>query len=499
MASGMKAEPRYHDTVTMPAPSHPHGVRVVMTEDGPLESLLAYMAFVGDRSPSWQSKTASAVGLLYDYHRAAPPTTVEEQRTFLSRFSNALRSGTWVGDGSDPAELFWPPLPARKQAEVINAITRFSDWCADRTGAPPLNPTRAATFRERLATFRRLDRQNDRSTFKHLGNRAQMWRAAGTVHEVAAPQAPKSTPRRPPFFPLDAVRPLLMTGFRRRLHGAYWEQFDVRGQMIVILQRFGGLRASEPFHLFVQDVEPLVHDPHDPADGTSARVRLFHPSEGRTAYKDPLTGRLSLVPRAQFLEARYGRRPRNRMDWHGEYAGWKDLMLEDAKQHFANVHWFPREWGTRFWWLMDIYIRHVRPRGLDGHPYLFVNLGGDEGQCGAPYRLDSYYESLGAAVRKIGLTPSKELGTTSHGLRHAYGQVLSKLKVPRKFIQVFMHHAAPGSQDVYTQPEAGDAARELDAAYGRLAAGSIERAPEPDILLPPPLPAAPPRLHGARG
>lgn len=468
MPRGLAPQPRFHDTVTMPVPSAPEGMRVVLTADGPLPSLIDFFETQGGRSASYERKAASAVGLLYDYYIAVAARPDLEPKDFLSGFARALRRGTVdPKTGADPLDLYWPPVSLPRLREVLRYVTAYGDHCGTLAGTGPLNPLRPATFPEQVAAYRRLDARNARSLLKHLGNRAEMWRHAADTRTVAAPQAPKRTPRRPPFFPLERSTDLIFEGFRRRSSGAFWEQHNVRDMMIAVLQRFGGLRQSEPFHLFVGDVEPVVRDVTDSVLGTEARVTLYHPSEGAMRFRDPLTREVVVGTRAAYLLHVHGRRPRHIMKWSGEYAGWKDLMLDDGPQHSVNVHWFPREWGAVFWRLYDMYVRHVLPSGLT-HPYLFVNLGGDEGTLGSPYRLESYDAQLRAAVRRIGLAPKKELGTTSHGLRHAYGQVLTKLKVERKYIQIFMHHKSPMSQDVYTQPEMRDAAEALERATERL-------------------------------
>jgi integrase len=76
------------------------------------------------------------------------------------------------------------------------------------------------------------------------------------------------------------------------------------------------------------------------------------------------------------------------------------------------------------------------------------------------------YEKVHAtAVRRIGLIPAKNLGTTPHGHRHATGKYLSKAGFSRKVVMKIMHHASESSQDVYTQQsilEVQNALREYD-------------------------------------
>ena len=65
------------------------------------------------------------------------------------------------------------------------------------------------------------------------------------------------------------------------------ERLNLRDILITMLMNFGGLRVSEPFHLFVHDVLP---DPYHP---DRAYVRVFLPEEGQPhpVWRDP-RGRL---------------------------------------------------------------------------------------------------------------------------------------------------------------------------------------------------------------
>ena len=473
MPRGAFPQPVYHDTVTMPLPGVPEGMRVVMTPTGPLQSLIGFFTAKPDCGASYQRKAASAVGLLFDFWVATaadpgPPPL------FLHRFVKTLRSGTKdLSTGHDPLDLYWPPVSIKRLREIIRVVTAYGDYCALHENVGTLNPTREATFAERVARYRQLDHVNKHSLLKHLGTRKDRWEQASAVRSVRAPRDVKKAVRAPKHFPLDRTQDLLWTGFRVRQTGAFWEQYKVRDLMIAILQRFGGLRASEPFHMFVNDVTPVVRDVDDPILGTEAEVHLYHPSEGRIRYRDPITRNVMVSTRAAYLHTMWNRRPRDLMYHHGEYAGWKDLMLEDGPENRANVYWFPRVWGAVFWHLYDIYLRMVRPRAGEhefGHPYLFVNQSDLANPTfGAPYRVESYVEQFDKAVRRIGLVPAKQFGTTTHGLRHAYGQVLSRLKMDRKSLQIFMHHKSPESQDAYTQPDLDTARAHLDAASRAIA------------------------------
>ena len=86
----------------------------------------------------------------------------------------------------------------------------------------------------------------------------------------------------------------------------------------------------------------------------------------------------------------------------------------------------------------------------DQHPFAWINA---ERNAGDMYTIKMFGRSYEAAIERIGMTPSKGLGTTLHGGRHAYGKRAEQMGLGMKVIQHLMHHGSPLSQDVYTQPD----------------------------------------------
>lgn len=463
-----RIEPRFHAIVIEPSPGWPGGMRVVLMEGGErMESLVAFMLQSGPMSRQAQALLASAVGRLYDFLLAAPPVLGREESEFMQRFAAAVIHGT-IRDGDDPLGLFWPGTSKRRARQILRAVDAYSDYCANLVGARPLNPMRNATFVDRIRAYKALAHRKKHDPLAHLATSEEQYRRAMSNRTVQLPRNNKVLLVSPPFFPLDRTHDLLLTGFRRATTGPFHKQYAVRDMMIVILQRYGGIRASEAMHLFVDDVEPRVVRTTTGAS-VSADVWLYHPEDGLTGYTDPLTQKKQLRRRAEVLQALYQRDPRNSLRWPvSQWVGWKDLLIEEAKLQRSVIHFFPGEWAAVFYKLYCLYVAHVRPRNL-GHPYLFVS--GERGD-GSPLTLGSYHDAVARAVRRIGLDSSKARGTTSHGFRHAYGQVLSRLKVSEKVIQVLMHHKSPLSQQTYTQMPLGAITAAVDSARQQLAAGT---------------------------
>jgi len=442
-------------------------MRVVLTQQGPLQSLIEFLRHLGSPSATSQRKAAVAVGMLWDYFVATQPTQPAEQAVFLSSFVSRLATGTVDTDGNDPLDLNWYPLSASRAREVVRIVTAFSDFCALQVGTEPLNPLVPATFPQRIAAFRRYEHQSVTSMLKHLFTPEIIARRAAVARKATVERAPTKAKDAPPYFPFSHTMALFQDGFRRATTGPTWERYQIRDMLIALLQRFGGLRVSEPFHLWVGDVEPEIDNPLDSEWGTVARVRVFHPRDGTITYNDKLTRKRLYTSRAEYLMSQWGRIPRDQMKWDGMWAGWKDPLLDDNPDNAMTVHWYPRIMGAYFWHLYQMYLRHLLPSGLD-HPYLFVNLDESrDGTYGEPYRIESYTEQLEKAVTRIALASSKRDGTTSHGLRHAYAQSLRASDVSEKVIQIALHHKSLLSQQVYTRPSKRSAAHELDRAHAR--------------------------------
>ncbi|NKL02968.1 tyrosine-type recombinase/integrase [Rhizobium leguminosarum bv. viciae] len=456
--------PRFHDAVTVPVEGRRAGIRVVITESGPLVALIDFFQTPrnSNRSLDWQAKACRAVGCLYDYLYAVRDAERPHQPiTYLSDFVQALLSGTIGPEGDDPTGLYWPPSSWSRVSETLSFVNVFSDYCAKRFDTVALNPTNAATFQERVAAYRKLDVRNEHSLLKHLGVSKVEREQASLSRAIQSPRSPKVTDLSPPRFPPAALKGLLSDGYTRRKKGSRLsDRYNLRDLMIFVLQRFGGLRSSEPFHLYVTDIL-------EARDNSGlAEVRLYHPELGRFSHLDPITGKIVHATRTEFLRTKYGLIPRNRRT-DKRRAGWKELMLDVGPPHYyAVVRWFPTIWGKIFWKLYQAYVREVLPSKLD-HPYLFVNL--DKGEnFGSMYSLSAYYDNHAAAMARIGFEVSKSEGTTTHGLRHAYGHSLEVAGISDKIIQSCMHHKSLNSQGVYTLPDALEVSRALEAGRARL-------------------------------
>jgi integrase len=445
-------------------------MRVIVTADGPFVPLIDYFAEHQTRSLGWKSQVAYVTGLLIDFMHAKASHYVEPDRRqlLLADFALALRDGT-IEDGDDPSGLYWEGAAPERTNLLLALLCAFADWLAESHGVTALNPGRPSTLAEQIRYWRRWNSRRSTDLLKHLPPSETVRREAQrsrTGHPFQAPA--QQGGERVKKFPEDRIPDLLFKGFvvrggesKRAVHLRY----KIRDILITILMHGGGVRESEPFHLFVNDV---VEDPNFPG---RALVRIYHPEDGGIAWIDPLTGRRIRTTRREFLARIYGREPRNRLAGK-EHAGWKNPALTDARnEKFFQVFWFPAFWGELFWALYKIYVLHVYPKHRLDHPYLFVNL--NKRHFGDPYTLATFNKNHAAAVRRIGLSPEKGIGTTPHGHRHATGARMDRASVPGKIQTVVMHHTNPLSRLKYNERTAAEVQKELAASEPAIA-GVVE-------------------------
>lgn len=408
---------------------------------------------------SWQQEVCFAVGLLLDFVAAVGAGAVEDIRTdALRNFAESLVAGTANSPCEAVRALRWERRSISRAARLLSLITEFTDWLSNRTGRLPANPWRDAKSHERLVAVRRRQKASANNLLRHAVSRRREELEIGRVRSVAVPgdRGDGAVGEVKAFDPAMFPR-LLMEGLGRRAPpGAPLAQrLRLRDALILLLMHGGGLRLSEAFHLWECDVSV---ESVGPSGVPTAIVRLFHPQRGAA----PSAGGVQWRDREHCLAERWRMKPRN-LQRGRFHAGWKKLALTDTRRQCARVEWFPSYWGEVFLALYRSYREH-RPAG--NHPFLFVS------ECkahkGKPYTIAAFEQTLAAAVRRIGLASDKNLGTTAHGHRHAFGQALAAAGLDPLVIQQAFHHKSPDSQLVYTRPNAAQVNDELRGATERL-------------------------------
>lgn len=434
----------------------------------PFKPLIEYFLDYGrSRSAGWQREVVRAVGLFIDFLTANREhfRAQADRPQMLAAFAEALVGGTIGLDGEDPSGLYWEPKSTSRVTLMLNVLTTFSDWLVNKSDSTSINPWRQATMAEQITYWRRFDKRKASSLLSHTFGKDSAIERSQVARTIAVRRKSISSGiSAAKSFPDKRIWDLINNGFSVQGKSTFddvHERLNIRDMMITVLLHGGGLRESEPFHLYVSDIAI------DPSNHKSALVRLYHPEQGKAPedYIDPITVKHINADREQYLRVKWKMEPRN-LAVGRFHAGWKELKLTNGRDKYALVHWFPSYWGEVFMTLFKLYITKLRSRHC-AHPFLFVshkaNVAGD------PYTVDSFRQSHGKAVRRIGLEVRKELGTTPHGHRHAYAQALTDAKVSDDVIQAALHHKSPDSQKVYKEPSAEKMNAVLQAANAKFA------------------------------
>ena len=407
------------------------------------------------QSNQTRRETCQALGLFTDYSKSALETWSPAElaaaalpRRLVKGFCRALMDGTiqYVdGRAVERTGLYWRPRSRRRATSLAQRLAHFfkavepevgnSIWKDFTRGQrSELTPTQefqlalAAGYRRKNGFLAHLPRKSEEQ---------QVGPSAGVISKFGR------KPSRCHAFPSKYVFPFLMEGFTNQ-HG----HTDETAQLVALLLMIGGLRTSEPFHLYCSDVQ---------FEGKEPWVFLHNPEDGEVIDEGGIT-----ITRGVFLQ-RFNMAPRNR-NYAREDAGWKGVKEDEIG---TPVFWLPIA-GIRqlLYSKLRRYLLITRPQfmnqrsGTDGdHPFLFVSSGravsSRGGKVGDPYTVSAFKEAWKAAIERIAtkyndpdLVYAKAKGTTKHGARHYYGRFLVTLGVEGEIIQECMHHR---SYKVYTR------------------------------------------------
>lgn len=365
----------------------------------------------------------------------------DRRRLLYTAFVHDLRFGTYR-DGQEVYGLNWRPISQANLKRLTKALLEFSDWLGLRHGATMLNPIHHhASYADQLIFWRRWNKQKATSLFAHLKSKRRKTSAASEGRALALPGANNALLPEVKAFPAERINDLLLNGFINPRHATDsrpWVKYDLRDILITLLCVYGGCRSSEPLHLWVEDV---FVDPDDP---TLALVLIHEPSDGVANYTDPRTGSQRTTSRADFLQRFCDGKVPLTHETGRRHSGWKGCLLTHRERRAFQVFWVDKNAGRVFLTLWRMYIQHVRPV-TPQNPWAFLTKDAQ------PLGVEGFNDAFNAAVRRIRLVPAKWAGTTSHGLRHRYGQWLNDLGLGDKEGQVAMHHLNAKSQEVYRQ------------------------------------------------
>jgi integrase len=417
----------------------------------------------------------STIGRLYDFYVA---TVLQRGRIIntddlpliVLEYVEARKHGTIQPDGTDLLELWWEPVSEHTALTELGHISTYSAFCESQLRHGTMNAVeehfsatfgisdyfkkKSTTARKTYSLLRHLDTGeyfNERYFDSPIYVRRDGKGERSTEHVL------------PEHFPIKYIEALIH------------ETKSLRNMMIWILLIYGGIRISEALNLFDSDIT---------YENGMAHVRLAHPVNSPGSWVDD-NEKVINGTREQYLRAKFGRIPRNKLPKnHPQRAGWKGMNFDgDARRLTAigkrrklegSVFWLCREAGEYFWELHTQYMA-LRSLCCGKHPYYFVNFEGEK--RGEPLTEKNIVRCFEAIARKVG----SEV-TNIHSLRHLFGVLavnhLRKedgTRFTQKEVQVMMHHASPTSTEVYAKIDPKILKASLDSA--RLDAGNQLPAP----------------------
>jgi len=411
----------------------------IYTDSGLLISHLRYLAVYVSKSGSWKDRSVFSVMLLIRYINTNQ-SSFENTTTLLRSFCQCLTLGT-INPSTlkDESKLYWTPRSIEDARALLGHITNYTDWLTEQ---PEYDQNRINNFRLATSVEQRLNwcayyHKKGRVFLNHIIDQNAVAKQLRFVRQIQTPQKSCIQVLSTKRFPSSEIRRLLDVGFiqsRASLDEEGEAIPNYKNQAITLLMHFGGVRKSEIFHLYLTDI-------HVDKRRKEAIVRIYHPSEGMSP-----DSRYSY--RREYLYREFGLKPRTDYSKSERlHAGWKGPLLSD-RRGFFQVQFFPPEKATEFLlvWRSYLSCQRVEPSFGSEHPYAFTN------SIGHPETLKNFQRMHFDAVRRIGIEHSKNIGTTEHGHRHAYGYRLAEHGLSQVEIQKAMHHKSPDSCLVYIQP-----------------------------------------------
>jgi hypothetical protein len=423
-----------------------------------VDAVTKYFIAHPTRSLNWMRTASRAAGLFYDYTKQYVAIHKEalDPISMVRAFGLALLNGTiTVKTFEDPLDLYWPSSSIQTVKRLMNALNGFTDWCISNGlvndgSSYSLPSANEGSYLKYLSVALRIKQS---SFFNHTIDPVKLARKLKKQEESKILQLDNSTnssSNTAKYFPTWLVPDLLEYGFVVNPEAEEPELGeDITAKMITVLLLFGGLRVSEPFHIWFNDIIPQT-------DG-SCKVFLRHPSDALTR----IVGEKSIT-RRQYLAQR-GLLPRNTQGLKKSYhAGWKYLAVDENLE--APVFFLHGAAENLIKHMFHYYLNYRKKQmsiyqsihNAD-HPFLFVSGKGE--YAGSPYSIQAYNRALQRAYdrleRKFGykIPRLKEFGTTPHGPRHFYGQALIDSGINPKIIQKSLRHRSIISQSVYTEPK----------------------------------------------
>lgn len=451
--------------------------------------LLDYFVQLHGMSNDWRRKCARSIGLFYDFCIAPPANEAASRRNTAKdvkgHFVKALKSGTIPADGSvDRTGLYWSPTPTSTIKVYLSHLDGFTEYLQDSTTTEDQKASKAewltntgglittdADLKKFFVAAKLLKERSFLGHLKRTGEVAQGLRAScvnfGRDNVYDTPDERSVVSMEP-----DLVTDLMTVGFVKDPNSkSLFDREDVTAKMVFMLLAYGGLRVSEPFHLWFNDI--VIED----LDGRElCYPHLRHPSQARTFILGEAGNREDYLHRRGHL-------PRHLLNHGSLKAGWKGIMTDNMGQApvfflHENLHPLFISYYQAYLIYRRELVSHWVRMGNQDHPWLFVSKGFDNSKengsmVGSPYTINSFSKALQRAIDRVeryrgfSISRGKNYGTTPHALRHFYAQALRRANADSAIIKRALHHRSIFSQNVYTVPTNQEVSETLNRLIGK--------------------------------
>lgn len=327
----------------------------------------------------------------------------------------------------------------------VDTVGLFMDWFTEETGQENPNPKveQAMSWGARLNEYRR--RYKNDMLFHLLPSTkvSRTWRVRKYIPYKRAQRGASPKSGRPDKkFSLEDYLILIQ------------HEKNPRNLLEWLLLGAGGLRVSEPLHLFTSDIT------FDSPSG-DARILLADPTYG--TIRVPGSGKaVEKITRQEYLKEQFGRIPRDQFaDNHIGFAGWKGMKWHDPVAKTADVIWLHPYFGQLFWKTHQEYLS-LRGTSRPQHPWYFVNF---KANVGEPLSISNLKAVFADTCSRLNLLSPHN----PHALRHLYIDTLVNVfGLSLHQAQILARHRSPESTAIYASAAADATRLALRGLAGKL-------------------------------
>ena len=204
--------------------------------------------------------------------------------------------------------LYWLPRKTTTANAIIAGLIQYSDWLNQTCNLEPLNPIKQACTYEQILYWSAWHHRHNRAFLAHTWDKKKSLEQSYLIRSATPKKTNSSHLNAAKYFPDKYFGDLLFKGFTNYGYehsNSIGERFNIRDMLITLLLNGGGLRMSEPFHLFVHDV--TLDAVQNKCNGKNiAYVRVFHPVEGKAPNDwHDINGKAYDVNREAYLKGKY--------------------------------------------------------------------------------------------------------------------------------------------------------------------------------------------------